>query len=161
MSHILLYYAFLLFWSIFKGNSLWTSLFIQKKTILETCTEKLRKFVFLTVCEGGKILRIIWICLNKYFWLHQLKGIIINKTCFSPSYPHTVKLCLSVVFKHFWGNSQRTSLFSQKSDYFRNAHWNNLKVCFSYHVWKGPNPEENLDLFKPLFLIKPVKGDKY
>ena len=26
---------------------------------------------------------------------------------------------------------------------------------------KGKNPEENLDLFKLLFLIKPVKGDKY
>ena len=22
------------------------------------------------------------------------------------------------------------------------------EVCFSYHVWKGVNPEENLDLFK-------------
>ena len=26
---------------------------------------------------------------------------------------------------------------------------------------KRANPEENLDLFKQLFLIKPVKGDKY
>ena len=26
---------------------------------------------------------------------------------------------------------------------------------------KGENPEENLDWFKQLFLIKPVKGDKY
>ena len=26
---------------------------------------------------------------------------------------------------------------------------------------KEANPEENLDLFKQLFLIKPVKGDKY
>ena len=26
---------------------------------------------------------------------------------------------------------------------------------------KGQNPEENLDLFKQLFLIKPVKGNKY
>ena len=32
---------------------------------------------------------------------------------------------------------------------------------FSYHAWKGENPEENLDLFKQLFFIKPVKGDKY
>ncbi len=24
-------------------------------------------------------------------------------------------------------------------------------------VWKGVNPEENLDMFKQLFLIKPVK----
>ena len=26
---------------------------------------------------------------------------------------------------------------------------------------KRVNPEKNLDLFKQLFLIKPVKGDKY
>ncbi len=26
---------------------------------------------------------------------------------------------------------------------------------------KGANPEENLDMFKQIFLIKPVKGDKY
>ena len=26
---------------------------------------------------------------------------------------------------------------------------------------KVENPEDNLDLFKQLFLIKPVKGDKY
>ena len=26
---------------------------------------------------------------------------------------------------------------------------------------KGENPEENLDLFKQLFLIKQVTGDKY
>ena len=28
----------------------------------------------------------------------------------------TSKLCLSVVLKYFWGNSQRPSLFNQKSD---------------------------------------------
>ena len=42
-------------------------------------------------------------------------GEIITKTCFSPqSEPHIAKLCFSVVLKNFWGNSQRTSLFSQK-----------------------------------------------
>ena len=48
-----------------------------------------------------------------------------------------------------------------EADYHRNEHRNTQKVCFSYHVWKEANPEENLDLFKQLFLIKPVKGDKY
>ena len=28
-------------------------------------------------------------------------------------------------------------------------------------IFERGNPEENLDLFKQLFLIKPVKGDKY
>ena len=39
----------------------------------------------------------------------------INKKYFSPqSEPHTAKLCFLVCFKHFWGNSQRTSLFRQR-----------------------------------------------
>ena len=49
----------------------------------------------------------------------------------------------------------------KKSDYLRNEHWNTQKVCFSYHIWKWANPEENLDLFKQFFFIKPEKGDKY
>ena len=32
---------------------------------------------------------------------------------------------------------------------------------FVFQVWKGENPEENLDLFKQLFLIKQVKCGKY
>ncbi len=43
---------------------------------------------------------------------------IYKKNCLSPqSEPHTAKLCFSVVLKSFWRNSQRTSLFSQKSGY--------------------------------------------
>ena len=34
------------------------------------------------------------------------------------------------------------------------------KFCFFYHFWKGANTEENLDLFKQLYLIKSVKEDK-
>ena len=42
-------------------------------------------------------------------------GEMLIKPCFSPqTEPYTVKLCYSVVLKHFWGNSQRTSLFSHK-----------------------------------------------
>ena len=45
--------------------------------------------------------------------------------------PATVILCFSVVLKHFGENSQRTSLFSQKSDYLKKEHRNTQKVCFS------------------------------
>ena len=60
----------------------------------------------------------------------------------------------------FWGNSEWNFLFRHKSDDLRNEHGNTQKVNFSYHVWKGANPEENLDLFKQI-LNKSVKGDKY
>ena len=39
-----------------------------------------------------------------------------------------------------------TSLFIQKSDYLRKEHRNTQNICFSQQVWKGANPEENLDL---------------
>ena len=47
--------------------------------------------------------------------------------------------------------------FSQKSNYLRNTQ----KFIFLYNFWKGTKLEENLVLFKQLFLIKPVKVDKY
>ena len=88
--------------------------------------------------------------------------ISINKNCYSPqSGPHNAKLCPSVVLKHFGGNSERTFLFSHKSDYFRNEHLNTQPICLSFHVWKGANPLKNLILFKQLFLNKPVMEDKY
>ena len=47
----------------------------------------------------------------------------INKNLFSPQIePHTAKPCFSVVLKYFGGNSQKTSLFSQKIDYLRKEH---------------------------------------
>ena len=131
----------LLFWSIFgEIHSRTRELFFLdiKVTISETSTEILRKFCF---------------------FYHVWKGA-------NPEENRTeenldlFKQCLSVVLKLFW-NSLRPFLFRHKSDYLRNEHWNTRKVCFSYHVWKGEIPEENLDLFKQLFLIKPVKADKY
>ena len=36
-----------------------------------------------------------------------------------------------------------------------------LRKFVFLNKFKKGNSEKNLDLFKPLFLIKPVKGDKY
>ena len=63
--------------------------------------------------------------------------------------------------KHFLAISLKASLFSPKSDYLRKKLKNTQKVFFSQQVSKRANPEENLNLFKQLFLIVPVKGDKY
>ena len=66
------------------------------------------------------------------FLIKPLKGDKYYQKMFSPqSEAHTDKLCFSVVLKHFWGNSQRTSLFSPKSDSLRKEHRNTQKVCFS------------------------------
>ncbi len=54
------------------------------------------------------------------FLIKPVKGTNVNKKKISPqNEPHTAKLCFSVVLKHFWENSQETSLFIQKSDYLR------------------------------------------
>ena len=104
-------------------------------------------------------MRKIWICLNNCFFIKPVKGDTIKKKISPQSEPPRAKLCFSVVLKHFGRNSERSSLFSQKRGYLRKEHWNTQKVCFSKHVWKGTNPEENLDLFKQLFLIKLVKWE--
>ena len=89
----------------------------------EESAEILRKFVFLNIFEKGKILRKICICLNNFFYQTSKMGEILTKNCFSSLCdPHTAYLCFSVVLKRFWRNSQRTSLFSPKSDYVRKEH---------------------------------------
>ena len=70
VSHIVLNYAFLLFWSVF-GEFIEKFSFNIIVTIAETSTEILSQFVFLTMFEKGKILRKIWICLNNFFWTNQ------------------------------------------------------------------------------------------
>ena len=101
-------------------------------TISEKSTEILRKFVSLNKFEKGQIQRKFWICLNECFEEISKMREILTKTCFSPqSEPHTDKLCFSVSLKHFRGKSQRTALFSSKSDYLRKEHRNTQKVCFS------------------------------
>ena len=52
--HILLNYVFLLFWSIFVEIHRELFFLDIKVAISETSTEKLRKFVFLTIFERGK-----------------------------------------------------------------------------------------------------------
>ena len=60
-------------------------------------------------------------------------GQILTKIFFSPkNEPHTAKLCFSFLLKHFVGNSLKTYLLIQKSDYLRKVHRNTQKVCFSY-----------------------------
>ena len=82
MWHIQQIYAFLLFWIIF-GEIHGELLFLVKKvTISERITEILRKFVFLIIFEKGKILRKIWVCLNKCFLSNQKNGEILTKTWF-------------------------------------------------------------------------------
>ena len=135
MSLIQLNYAFLLFWSIF-GEIYRELLFlVQNLTFSEKSPEILRKFVFLNKFEKVKIKRKIWICLNNFFLIKPEKGTNINKNSFSPqNEPHRAKQCFSVVLKHFWGNSQRTSLFSpsQKVTISEKSTETLRKLCFFF-----------------------------
>ena len=91
-------------------------------TISEKSTEKLRKLFFLACLKRVNIEENFDL-FKQLFLIKSLKGDNINQNCFSPqSEPHTAKLCFSVVLKHFWGNSPRTSLFCPKSDYLRKEH---------------------------------------
>ena len=60
-------------------------------------------------------------------------------------------------FEAFLGKFIENFFFVKKVTISKKEPCNTQKVCFSYHFWNRANPEENLDLFKQLFLIKPVK----
>ena len=71
VSHILLNYVFLLFWSIF-GEIHRELFFLDIKVIIvEMSTKILKKFVFPTMFEKRQIVRKIWICLNNCFHLNE------------------------------------------------------------------------------------------
>ena len=105
----------------FRGNSLKIFHLGQKNYISERSSEIKRKFVFLNKCVKEQIQRKIRICCKQPFLFKAVKLDKYNKKKrFSPQTElHTATLCFSVGLKHFGGNSLKTSLFSQKSDYLR------------------------------------------
>ena len=72
-------------------------LFLVQKWL--TCTEILRKFVFLNMFEKGQILRKIWMCLNNSFDEPSKRGQILTKNDFFPKVSH---IQLNYVFRLFW-----------------------------------------------------------
>ena len=115
MCHIQLKCAFLLFGSIFAEIHWKYLLLIKKKIISERNSEILRNYFFHNTFEKQQIQRKILICCKQPFSFKRWNGTNINKNYIFPkNEPHTTKLCFSVVFKHFWENLLKTSLFSQK-----------------------------------------------
>ena len=96
------------------------------------------------------------------FLIIPVKGENINKNCFSPQIePHSAKLCLSVVWTIF-GEIHRELFFLVNKVTFSETTTDILrKFVFLTMFEKWQNLKKNLDLFKQLFFIKPVKGDKY
>ena len=86
----------------------------------EKSREILQKFVFLNKFEKGKILRKILICLA-FFLNKPVKGTNIKFFFSLQSEPHTIKLCFSLVLKHF-GEIHRELSFLDKKVALRNEH---------------------------------------
>ena len=135
--------------------------FVKNVTISETSTEKLRS-LFLFPCLNRSNSEKYLDLFKQLFLIKPVKGDkYYQKKFFSTNwatYCLTMPFCC---FERFWEKFMDNFLFKHKIDYLRNEHRNTQKVCFSYHVLKWEIPEENLDMFKQLFLIKPLKGDKY
>ena len=75
-------------------------------TISEMSTEILRKFVSLTKFTKGKFPGKFEFVYTTFLIKTLKRNKYYKKKCFSPkSEPNTAKLCLSVVLKHFGGNS--------------------------------------------------------
>ena len=138
MSQIQLNYASLLFWNIFELIH-WKILFlVNKVTISEGSTEILREFVFLNKFEKGKSGGKFGFVKTTVFDQTYKRGQILTKTVFflkiSDIQPNSASLL-------FWsilgGNSLKTSLFCQKSDFLRKEHWNTQKFFFLNKFEKG------------------------
>ena len=98
---------------------------------------------------------------KQLFSIKQVKGDKYYQKLLSPkSEPYPAKLCLSV-FLNIFGAIQRELLFLDIKMTISERITKILRNLFFKTCLKGENPEENLDLFKQIFLIKPVKGDKY
>ena len=99
VSHKLVNYAFLLFWSILGEIHRELFFLFKKVTISEMSTEDLRKFVFLTMFEKWEILMKIWICLNNSFDQTTKRRKKLIKTVFLPKLSH---IQLNYAFLLFW-----------------------------------------------------------
>ena len=69
---------------------------------------------------------------------------------------------INYAFLLFWsilGEIHRKNPYLFKKVTFSERRIENLRNLFNLIFLKRVNPEENLDLFKQLLLIKPVKGD--
>ena len=132
MSNIQINYTFKLFWCILGEIHIEVLFLVQKGTISEKRTEILGKYVFLTSLKRGKFWGKFGFVWTTLFDQTSKMQEILTKTCFSPQcVPHTDKLSFSVTLEHFWGNSQRTSRFSPKSDYLRKEHRNTQEFFFN------------------------------
>ena len=85
---------------------------------------------------------------------------MLTKTVFLLKVSHIHLNYAFVCFEAFLGKFTEKFSFYSQNEYLRKKHRNIKKVRFSQHVWKGANPGEKLDLFKQLFLFKPIKGYK-
>ena len=98
MSHKLLNYAFLLFWSIFEKIERELFFLDIKVTISETKTEVLRNFVFLTMFERGKSGGNLDL-FKQLFLTKPVKRINIKINCFLHKVSH---ILLNYAFLWFW-----------------------------------------------------------
>ena len=110
--------------------------------------------------EKGQILRKIWICFKTLFdQTSKMEKMFKKKIVILLNVSH---IQINYAFLLFWsilGEIHRKNLFLVKKVTFSERSIEKLRNLFNLILLERVNPEENLDLFKQLFLIKPVKGD--
>ena len=160
MNHILLNSAFLLFSSIF-GEIHREIFFLDLKVfIADTSIKILRKFVFPTMLERCKPEEILDL-FNQLFLIKPVKGDKYEQKLFFSTRWATLLNYAFLLLRSIFEKIHRELFFldikmttsETNTDIFR-------KFVFLTLFERG-KPEENFDLFKQLFLTKPLKEDKY
>ena len=127
-------------------------------TISERGTEILRKFVFLTMFEKWQKWGKFGFAYTIVFDQTSKRGHILTKTVFHPKVSQHLNYVF-LLFCSILGEIHRDLFFLVKKVTKRALKYS--VSLFFLPCLKKANPAVNLDLFKQLFLIKPVKGDTY
>ena len=128
-------------------------------TISEASTEILRKFVFLTMFEGGKSWGKIGFVQTTVFNQKSKRVYILINTVLLHKMS---QILINYAFLLFWsilGEIHRELFFLDLKETISETSTKILRIFFLTYL-KGADPEYILDMFKQLFLIKPVEGDK-
>ena len=131
-----------------------------KESISEKSTKILRKFAFLTMFEKAKFWENLYL-FKQLFLIKTLKGDNIKKTVFLNKVCH---ILLNYAFLLFWSilvEINREIFFLDIKVTISETRTEILRKLFFLTCLNWGNHEEIWDMFKQLFLIKPLKVDKF
>ena len=145
----------------FSGKFIENFSFYSKKLLSQKRAQKyLESLFFLTTLKGTNTEENLDL-FNQMLLIKPVKWGEYKQTFFLLKVSHIQLNYAFLLFCSILGKIHREHVFLVQKKLSQKVAEKLSEICFSQQFWKGTNPEENLNLFKQLFLIKPVKWGKY